>query len=230
MRQIVLNAVTQVRTRARQKRAAIFRRCFPLDPKTKILDVGSEDGSNIAMLLRATPVKPGNVYIAYISEAAVKRGHDRYGFVPVPIPETGRLPFEDSYFDIVYCSSVIEHVTLPKADIWAMRSGRDFRERAWERQREFAREIARLGKAYFVQTPNKWFPIESHTWLPFVGYLPRNLLVPLIGVTNRVWIKRTSPDWSLLSVADMQRLFPEAEIIREEFLGLTKSLMAIKRR
>jgi SAM-dependent methyltransferase len=164
-----------------------------------------------------------------ISAEMVNKGHAQYGFVPVTIAEAGRLPFEDGFFDVVYCSSVIEHVTVPKERVWAICSGSEFRRAADERQRDFAQEIRRLGKRYFVQTPNKWFPIESHSWLPFIGYLPRGWQLPILRISNRVWVKRTNPDWRLLTAADMRGLFPDAVIERERLFGMTKSIMAIKR-
>jgi len=81
-----------------------------------------------------------------------------------------------------------------------------------------------------VQTPDKWFPVESHTWLPVVIVaLPRGLQLRLVGWLNRWWIKPTQVDWNLLTASDMARLFPEAEIVRERTLGLSKSLIAVKR-
>ena len=220
--------VERARGGARAKRARLFRHMFTIGPSTRILDVGSENGSAIATVIEGTKAKPHNVYIADIDVAAVRSGSRRFGFVPVPIPTSGRLSFADGYFDIVHCSSVIEHVTVPKSEIWHIRSGAEFRKRARARQREFADEIRRLGRAYYVQTPNKWFPIESHTWLPLVGVLPRGLQVPTIAFTNRCWIKSTNPDWDLLTRAELRSLFPDAEITLERFLGLTKSIMAIK--
>ena len=49
--------------------------------------------------------------------------------------------------------SVIEHVTLPKSEVWTTRSGKEFRERSLAHQRAFAREIQRVGRQFFVQTP-----------------------------------------------------------------------------
>lgn len=220
--------VQTARQQARAKRASVFRETFSIGPATRILDLGSEDGSAIASVIAGTRAQPGNVYIADIDEKRVQEGKRRYGFVPVTIPESGRLPFDDGYFDIVYCSSVIEHVTVDKNDAWALTSGAEFRQRAEKRQREFAREIRRLGKSYYVQTPNKWFPIESHTWLPLVGFLPRSWQIKIISLSNRYWIKRTSPDWLLLTATEMRALFPEAEIRAERLVGLTKSIMAIR--
>jgi hypothetical protein len=221
--------VQRARRRARAKRALLFRRSFAIDASTRILDIGSEDGSAIAAVLEGTKVEPRNVYIADIDAAAVEAGARRFGFVPVAIPESGRLSFTDGYFHIVHCSSVIEHVTVPKSEVWRVSSGTDFRRRARSRQQEFSNEIRRVGLAYYVQTPNKWFPVESHTWLPLVGVLPRRLQMSTIAFTNRWWIKSTSPDWDLLTRAELQSLFPDAEIQRERFLGLTKSIIAIKK-
>jgi hypothetical protein len=221
--------VEHARTRARTKRAQLFREVFAIEPDTRILDIGSEDGTAIARMLEGTRAEPRNVYIADINAAAVESGARRFGFVPVTIPESGRLSFADGYFHIVYCSSVIEHVTVPKNEVWRVRSGSDFRQRARSRQREFSDEIRRVGLAYYVQTPNKWFPVESHTWLPLVGVFPRPLQMSTIAFTNRWWIKSTSPDWDLLTRAELQSLFPDAEIRRERFLGLTKSIIAIKK-
>ena len=92
----------------------------------------------------------------------------------------------------------------------------DGRRRAKKHSR---RRSAAWAKTYFVQTPNKWFPIESHTWLPFVGFVPRAAQLATIAVSNRFWIKRTSPDWHLLTAREMRTLFPDAEIRRERFLG-----------
>lgn len=224
----IAQAVDVFRARARAGRASVFRNHFRLGPDSKVLDIGSEDGTSIAAVLQGVGVPPGNIYIADIDRDQVVRGHELFGFTPVVIPEFGHLPFEDGFFDVVYCSSVIEHVTLPKSEVWAVASGREFRRISDERQAEFAREIRRLGRGYFVQTPDRWFPIESHTWLPLVGYLPRRVLLPLLRFSNRTWVKQTSPDWRLLGTRQMQQLFPDARIVPERVWGITKSIMAIK--
>ncbi|MGU3499869.1 class I SAM-dependent methyltransferase [Mycobacterium sp. C31M] len=217
-----------VSARARERRAAMFRSSFVLDSTTRILDLGSESGANIHAVLRGTDVRPENVHIADIDQEAVELGYELYGFAPTTIDECGRLPFPDGYFDIVYCSSVIEHVTVPKADVWQLRSGRQFRRESRERQGAFADEVRRLGRGYFVQTPYRHFPIESHSWLPFVAWLPRRVLVPFLGLTNRFWVKETSPDWYLLDRSEMGELFYDAHIVSERFLLMPKSLMAIR--
>jgi ubiquinone/menaquinone biosynthesis C-methylase UbiE len=225
---IIKKTLNAVRKRARANRAQIFIQNFTITPDTRILDIGSADGTSIASILRGTEARPENIFIADINKKRLEEGREKFGYVPILIPESGTLPFEDRFFDLVYCSSVIEHVTVPKNQVWTIGSGREFSRVAAMRQESFAHEIRRLGKGYFVQTPNKWFLIESHTWLPFAGYLPRRMLVPLLRITNRYWIKRTSPDWHLLTFAEMRELFPDAVIKKEKLLGMTKSIMAIK--
>ncbi len=213
---------------ARKNRAGLFRNHFILDEHTKILDLGSMDGTNIHNILQNTKVRNENVYIADLYEDAIKTGEKKFGFKPVLIDENDRLPFADKFFDIVYCSSVIEHVTISKADLWSLKNGKKFKAASRERQQRFAEEICRLGRQYFVQTPAKGFPVESHTWLPLVGYLPREMFLPVLKLSNRFWVKDALPDFNLLGKKDMESLFPDAEIIGEIKFGLTKSIMAIK--
>lgn len=207
----------------------MFRDLFGLASETRILDLGSESGSNIRSVLAGTPVRPENTFIADINPRVLERGREQFGFVPVLVDASGKLPFPDGYFDIVYCSSVIEHVTVPKEEVWAVRSGREFRERSLAHQREFAREIQRVGRQFFVQTPYRWFLLESHSWLPFVSWLPRRLQLPVLKTAAKFWPKSTNPDWYLLDRRELQALFADADILVEKWLGLTKSIMAIKR-
>ena len=228
-----MNAVSRIfsrySARARAFRAGLFRQKFDIGRETRILDLGSEDGSNIASVLGGTNFLPANVYIADIDSDAIERGRANYGFKPVLLGEDGLLPFEYRFFDIVYCSSVLEHVTSRKSDIWQITSGSEFRTVAHAAQERLAKEVTRVGMRYFVQTPCRSFPIESHSWLPVVGMLPREFIVPLFKLTNRIWVKKTIPDFYLLSKTELQRLFPHAEIIEERSFGFTKSLMAIGR-
>jgi SAM-dependent methyltransferase len=65
------------------------------------------------------------------------------------------LPFADGEFDVAFSNAVVEHVA----------GGR-------EGQRAFIRELCRVAKRVFVTTPNRWFPLDPHTLLPLVHWLP----------------------------------------------------------
>jgi SAM-dependent methyltransferase len=218
----------QISANRRRKRAGLFRAAFGLTETTRILDLGSQNGAHIHSVLAGTPVRPENTYIADIDAAALERGREKYGFNPVLIGQSGKLPFPEGFFDIVYCSSVIEHVTVNKDQVWSLRSGKKFRELSLAHQHEFAREIQRIGRQFFVQTPYKYFVIEAHSWLPFVGWLPRELVVPILKGSRKVWPKKAVPDWHLLNRRQLASMFEGADIRNETWMGLTKSIMAVK--
>jgi len=133
------------------------------------------------------------------------------------------LPFRDRAFDVVFSNSVIEHVGDEAS------------------QRRFAAEVARVGRAYWVQTPNRWFPIEQHLLTPFVHWLPPRwqrmlmprvnlwrLLVPVSPDRRQYYIEHYIGEIRLLGPAGLRELFPGARIVRERFLGWTKSLVAMR--
>ncbi len=226
---MIKKLIEKYRRLARKQRASIFLSFFSINKSTTILDLGSEDGSFIHEVLKGVAYKPENIYIADIDKSAIERGARDYGFTPLEISEEGPLPFDDMYFDIVHCSSVIEHVTVPKQTTLSIKSGCEFKRLAYHHQKMFANEIRRVGKGFFVQTPNRWFLFESHTWLPFVGWFPRRVLMATINISNKLWIKKTCPDFLLLDKREFSELFPDAEIIPERSLGMVKSWMAIKK-
>jgi len=211
---------------SRKSRAQLFYR--PLSPTDEdlILDLGGGRGRHFA---RYFP-NLRNVQIADCNPDPLAYAARVYGFKTRLVDATGQIPVADGEFDIVFCSSVIEHVTGPQPE--ALRAfkedGRAFREAAWRYQMQFASEIRRIGKRYFVQTPYRYFPIETHSWIPMLGYLPTHVQWRIVRVFNRFWPrKQEDPDWALLSYKDMKALFPDAEIYRERFLLFTKSLIAI---
>jgi hypothetical protein len=90
--------------------------------------------------------------------------------------------------------------------------------------------LRRVGRCFFVQTPNRRFVLESHSWLPLAGFLPRPLLIKVLKLSNRFWIKKTIPDFNLLDKDEMKKLFPDAEILSEKKFGMIKSIVAVKNR
>jgi hypothetical protein len=78
------------------------------------------------------------------------------------------LPFEDRSFDYVHSSAVIEHVGSRKM------------------QTRFAQELWRVArKGVFVTTPNRWFPVEFHTVLPLLHWLPAPLFRKTLTALGR---------------------------------------------
>lgn len=213
---------------ARKNRADLFYSNMPLEKGCKILDLGGGSGSYINLILGGSTEY--DVYVADILESDLQVAESKYGYKTIRLNESGKLPFEDQYFDVVFCNSVIEHVTLDKKDIYTVIDKREFYEKSIAHQKSFAEEIKRIGKRYFVQTPNKYFILESHSWFFNVyPFLSRKNQIRLIKLLNRFWPKKTSPDWNLFTRNMMQELFPEARIIPERSLGFTKSWIAFKK-
>ncbi len=224
----IKKVVDLYRKKARLKRKKIFIDSFNITEETKILDLGSENGRNISFILDGVSIKKENIYIADIDEAVIKEGQKLFGFNPVLINENGSIPFDDKFFDIVYCSSVIEHVTVPKDLVWSTAEPDRFVLEAKKNQQRFANEINRIGKEFFIQTPNKNFLIESHSWLPFLGFVSHTIQIQLLKFSNKFWIKKTVPDFYLLDKTYLSYLFPDSIIKKETSAFMVKSIMAIK--
>ena len=106
------------------------------------------------------------------------------------------LPFADRSFDYVHSSAVIEHVG--------------------DRQKQtcFLREAWRVSrKGMFVTTPNRWFPIEFHTVLPLLHWLPPRRYRRTLTTLGRDFFARED-NLNLLSRNDLARLADRAGIDR----------------
>ncbi|MGE0699662.1 MAG: class I SAM-dependent methyltransferase [Hyphomicrobiaceae bacterium] len=198
----------RVRPYFRKARMQLFEQRIAPTAASRVLDVG---GSNHNW--EYASVLPKVTLANIIKET---RPDPRFQYMEF---DARRMPLEDRSFDIVYSNSVIEHVG-------------DF-----EDQKACAAEIRRVAKRYFVQTPAKFFPVEPHFFCLFIHWLPRPLYRRLLGVLSPwAWITKATPadvdkavaGTRLLTVREMRELFPDAEIVRERFLGLTKSIVAIR--
>lgn len=221
--------VERYRKNARAKRKIVFLDNFSINKSTRLLDIGSESGTNIHYILEGKDYRPENIFIADIYQSVITEGQRKYNYTPVLLRENGLIPFPDKYFDITYCSSVIEHVTVAKNQVASYTDDVLFASLSKAHQQVFVDELRRVSKAYFVQTPNKDFLIESHTWLPFLGWCPRSVLISILNVTNKFWVKKTSPDFYLLNKIEFGELFKGDKIIVERSFMMVKSWMAIRK-
>lgn len=93
------------------------------------------------------------------------------------------LPLPDGYTDMVLANAVIEHVG------------------SLSDQARFVAEQTRVGKSWVITTPNRWFPIESHTSVIFLHW-------------SRTWRDRRHEFTRLLSRTEFRDLLPDGAVIR----------------
>jgi SAM-dependent methyltransferase len=177
--------------RARRRRHERFFALTQLQPGARVLDVGCG-----ALGLRALEPELDITGVDLVERpdypGPFVRADARLG-----------LPFADGEFDLVYCSSVIEHV-----------------QPAW--RRAFAAEALRVGRGWFVQTPARSFPIEPHSLLPFAHWLPPPVRRPYW----RVGAAGAWEDISLLSRRELETLFGPA--LPERVGPLVKSWVCVR--
>jgi SAM-dependent methyltransferase len=194
--------------RFRPRRLRLFFDLLQIDARTRVLDVGG---------------------MPYFWRLAAQMGLPQprvttVNLLPKPGDAVGEwvradgcaLPFADGTFDAVFCNSVIEHVPD---------------------QRGMAREIARVGERYFVQTPSRRFPVEQHLVTVGLHWLSKERQkrwmgpLSLAGTNGRLpqpVLEQFLDDLHLLDRGELAALFPDGELRVERFVGLEKSLVVVR--
>jgi hypothetical protein len=207
----VRGALRPLRIRLRKRRHALFLALIDeLNEPLRILDVGGSQRFWESM----DYVAGEDVEITLLNRKRVKVRQP--GFVYVQGDARDMKRFADNDFDVVFSNSVIEHVG-------------DFGD-----QQQMAEEVRRVGRRYFLQTPNRYFPIEPHFFFPLFQFLPLSVKVSLLmilpltprgRIRDREQAVRAVTEIRLLTRAELQELFPGATLKQERFLGLTKSFV-----
>ena len=191
-----------VSLRSRKRKLHLFLEELQPTPETTVLDVGADelafgegDGCRTLNFFEELYPWPERVTALGLEDGAGFRTH--YPHIPYVQGDACALPFTDGEFDIVFSNAVIEHV-----------GGK-------ERQQKLVSEALRVGRSVFLTTPNRLFPLEVHTRLPFVHWLPQ-------GVAEAIYArlgKTQGEDLHLLSRRALVSLLPGR--VRIVNLGLT---------
>lgn len=195
----------------RSKRMKEFESVFNLKNSDVILDVGG--GQSNWQFIKTRP----KIIILNIEKPSDYIDSEQFEFVK---GDATNLLYPDKSLDIVYSNSVIEHLFTK------------------ENQIKMAKEILRVGKRIYVQTPAKEFFVEPHLITPFIHWLPikvqeklmRNFTIwGLITRPGKEYIDNFLKERRLLSKKEFAELFPDCEIKIERFLLMPKSYIAIKK-
>ena len=175
---------------SRRRKLELFMRELRPGPETTVLDVGVTDSGygddpygthNFFEALYPWPER-----ITAVSTQHLRRFSESFPAVRAVRADGRDLPFADGEFDVGFSNAVLEHV-----------GGR-------EDQRAFVRELCRAALRVFLATPNRWFPLDSHTLVPFAHWLPgkqRDGIYRRLGRTEGIGVE-------LLSPGDLLALFP----------------------
>lgn len=195
----------------RKKRFRYFEEKIKhLEKPVRILDVG---GLESFWVNRGYANNP-DYLITILNITPIKTHYDNLDSVIGDATNLSNL--KPGQFDVVFSNSVIEHLYTK------------------ENQVKMAAEVKRVGNYYFIQTPNKYFPIEPHYVLPFFQYLPDNIKYFILTKTrlsrmekwNKEYARQYIDEIRLLSEKEMKELFPESMIYHEKLAGMTKSFTA----
>ncbi|HMQ67697.1 MAG TPA: class I SAM-dependent methyltransferase [Ignavibacteria bacterium] len=211
------NNENSVSERSRKKRSDFFREfCIKLNMPfpLSILDLGGSDYH----WRRSGFVNNKDFQITMVNtEDQDLSGMDNFIYLKKDVTDLGN--FSDEEFDIVYSNSLIEHINTE------------------DLQFKLAEDIRRIGKHYFIQTPNYYFPLEPHFLFPFFQYLPVNVRAGLVKNFDLGWYDK-QPDKEkalelassikLLSQKELKKLFPDGNIYHEKYLFLNKSFIIYK--
>jgi hypothetical protein len=197
--------------RMRGRRFELFERLTAALPRPlRILDVG---GTTAFWEQRGWAGRD-DVEITLLNLKAQPTGHSNISAVVGDATDLG--PQAGEGYDVAFSNSVIEHLFT------------------YDAQAAMAREMQRVAPAFWVQTPNFWFPMEPHFLMPAWHWTPEAARVALIRRRTVGWrgpcpdvdeARRTVREIRLLRRRELRRLFPGATVVDERFGGMTKSFV-----
>jgi SAM-dependent methyltransferase len=194
-----------VSARSRRRKLRLFLDEIEPGPETTVLDIGvdeigyGEPGGQGACgthnFFEELYPWPGQITALGLHDG--RHFCTRYPDIAYVQGDACALPFADRTFDVAFSNAVVEHVG------------------SRERQAQFVAEAARVARRVFVTTPNRWFPVEVHTMLPLVHWLPDNVAHRVYELTGRGYASSNR----LLGPAELRGLF--AGPVRIVNLGMT---------
>jgi len=212
------NLAVRVAGRQRERLYRLFLEAGNVRAEDRILDLGVTSDERHATnnyLERWYPHKQQIVAAGLSEQSYLPERYPGIRYVKIA-PET-RLPFPDQAFELVHASAVIEHAG------------------SREQQQSFLRELWRVcRRAVFVTTPNRWFPVEVHTAIPLLHWLPPRLFRRCLKAVNlAAWAEESQ--LNLLSRGDLMKLaeaagLDNARVQGVRLFGCTSNLALIAQR
>ncbi|HEX4518227.1 MAG TPA: methyltransferase domain-containing protein [Gaiellaceae bacterium] len=154
---MVSRTSARISLRSRERKLRLFLDLLEPGPETSVVDVGVTDApfgagssDNFFEALYPWPAR-----ITAVGHTELDRFAAAFPAVTVVRADGRELPFADGQFDLGFSNAVVEHVA----------GGR-------EGQRLFISELCRVAGRVFVTTPNRLYPVDPHSLLPFVHWLP----------------------------------------------------------
>ena len=207
-------AKAKVVLRARKKIFRLFMEYVRPGAEDAILDAGVAPVKGIAGVKTVT-----NNFFEYLyphTERITAASIEDAGGLEKTFPglrfvktEPYQTPFADRQYDAVFCNAVVEH-TGSRAQ-----------------QRAFIQEYCRVGKKFFFTTPNRWFPIEPHSALPLIHWLPARYFRKILSVLGKEALAEEGI-LNLLTEKEFRALFPEnvsIRVLRVRTLGLVSNIV-----
>ncbi len=152
---------------ARRKIYHEMGRMLPLDGMKTILDVGVTADRKCGFSNFFEVLFPHPERVTAFSDQDASWMSEVWQGLKFVRGDARKMPFADKSYDFVFSSAVIEHV-----------GSRDC-------QLAFLRECVRVARKWiFITTPNRWFPVEMHTGLPLLHWLPvrwHRRIIKLLG-------------------------------------------------
>ena len=206
----------------RQRRLHIFLSLINgVRRPVRVLDIGGSAFYWEHLFFSIPGVNPADfeITICNITEEQLKAESDTKARFKFAIADARNMPeFRSNEFDIVHSNSVIEHV----GDFASML--------------KMSAEVRRVGRRYFVQTPNFYFPVEPHFKTVGFHWLPRTWRIWLVQRRKFGHLPKANDEQRAREIVDSAQLldswalgtcFPTGTVHREKFFGLTKSFVVV---
>jgi hypothetical protein len=206
---------------ALKKRMVMFRHfmaAFPADSITNVLDVGVTVDKNALSSNYFEKEFPDKHKIIALSNQDARFLEDVYPGISFQLGDAKNLPFANDSIDVVFSSAVIEHLGCEAS------------------QQKMIAECFRVAKqGVFITTPNRWHPVEAHTLLPLIHWLPKRWHRMLLKKLGLVFYS-LEENLNLLDRCTLAKLclnlgIPNFKLMSIKTLGITSNhILLIKKK